>query len=176
MLEVTITNAYLPFFYQEGLLDCVPYPISEIAPGMKISDDGAGVYLDREMSAELLRQTVLGENGYRSHPKVTSGPYKLVSFGDGRAEFEINTNYKGNSRGDRPSIEKITMVSLPSDEMAQALKDGKIPCGRRKRETQLPTAGSGWHSKNDLLKSFRRCRCTRIPIMISSRAHFIIIR
>ena len=126
MLEVTITNAYLPFFYQEGLLDCVPYPISEIAPGMKISDDGAGVYLDREMSAELLRQTVLGEDGYRSHPKVTSGPYKLVSFGDGRAEFEINSNYKGNSRGDRPSIGKITMVSLPSDEMVQALKDGKV--------------------------------------------------
>ena len=126
-LEITIDNAYLPFFYQEGLLDCVPYPISEIAPGAKVADDGKGVYLTGDFSAETLKGTILDEaSGYRTHPKVTSGPYKLVSYENGVAEFEINEYYKGNSKGKKPTIQKITMVSMASEEMAQALKDGKV--------------------------------------------------
>ncbi len=126
MLEVTIDNSYLPFFYQEGLLDCVPYPIAEIAPGLEIADDGDGVYLKGDLTANLLRKSVLSEDGYRTHPKTTSGPYMLVSYEDGKAEFEINPYYKGNSKGKKPAIEKITMLSMASDEMARALKDGTV--------------------------------------------------
>ena len=126
VMEITVSNAYLPFFYQEGLLDCVPYPVSEIAPGVQVADNGNGVYLKGELSAAMLQQTVLGEDGYRTHPKVTSGPYKLVSYEDGKAEFEINPYYKGNSKGEKPSIEKVAMVSMTSEEMTQALKDGQV--------------------------------------------------
>ena len=33
ILNITINGNYLPFFYELGLLDCIPYPISVIAPG-----------------------------------------------------------------------------------------------------------------------------------------------
>ena len=65
LLHITISSAYLPFFYELGLLDCVPYPASEIAPGVKVADNGNGVYLTNEdeanaepaFTAELLKQT-----------------------------------------------------------------------------------------------------------------------
>ncbi len=129
ILDITIDKVYLPFFYQMGLLDCVPYPISVIAPGVEVADDGDGIYLENaeKFTADVLKKTVLDEkNGYRTHPKVTSGPYTLVSYEDGRAEFEINPLYKGNSEGEKPQIERINVVSKASDELIPALKNGSV--------------------------------------------------
>ena len=134
-IHITIDAGYLPFFYELGLLDCVPYPISVIAPGVKVADDGDGVYLtnadgDSEtpvFTAELLKGTVLDETtGYRTHPSVCSGPYLLTSFQDGEAAFEINPRYKGNSAGSKPIIPKVRMTSVPSMGIAPAYKDGSI--------------------------------------------------
>ncbi|MEG0146293.1 MAG: hypothetical protein RR739_09555, partial [Clostridia bacterium] len=44
-LSVTISAAYLPFFYELSLIQANPYPISVIAPGCEVADDGAGVYV-----------------------------------------------------------------------------------------------------------------------------------
>ena len=129
LLQVTIDGAYLPFFYQLGLLDYVPYPISEIAPGVKVADDGQGVYLTNKeaFTAEALKGTILDEaTGYKTHPAVTSGAYILKSYADGAAEFEINEQFKGDANWKKPTIRKIKMVSMGSDEMAAALKDGKV--------------------------------------------------
>ena len=134
LLHITIDNAYLPFFYELGLLDCIPYPISVIAPGVKVEDDGKGVYLtgkeggdEAAFTTDLLKDTILDEAmGYRTHPSVTSGPYVLTSYEDGEAKFEINPQYKGNSKGQKPLINKVTMVSMPSDEMIDAYHEGKV--------------------------------------------------
>ena len=135
ILSITIDAEYLPFFYELGLLDCVPYPIAVIAPGVKVADDGNGVYLTnadpdvREpvFTAELLNETVLEETtGYRTHPSVCSGPYLLTSYEDGTAQFEINPWYKGNSAGKKPMIQKVRMSSVLSEEMAQAFKEGRF--------------------------------------------------
>ena len=134
LLHITIDDAYLPFFYELGLLDCVPYPASVIAPGVKVADDGKGVYLtnteggdEAVFTADLLKSTILDDTtGYRTHPSVTSGPYVLTSYEDGVAKFEINPLYKGNSKGQKPLIKKVTMVSMPSDEMIDAYHDGKV--------------------------------------------------
>ena len=129
ILNITIDKSYLPFFYQMGLLDCVPYPISVIAPGVEVADDGDGVYLKnaKAFTTDLLKKTVLDEkSGYRSHPSVTSGPYTLVSYEDGKAEFEANPYYKGNSKGEKPKIQRINLVSMASDELIPALKDGSV--------------------------------------------------
>ena len=134
-IHITIDAGYLPFFYELGLLDCVPYPISMIAPGVKVADDGDGVYLtnaDAEsetpvFTAELLKGTVLDEtSGYRTHPSVCSGPYLLTSYQDGEAAFEVNPWYKGNSAGSKPIIHKVRMTSVPSVGIAPAYKDGSI--------------------------------------------------
>ena len=134
LIHITIDHAYLPFFYELGLLDCVPYPAAVIAPGVKVADDGKGVYLTNKeggneavFTADLLKGTILDEaSGYKTHPSVTSGPYVLTSYEDGVAKFEINPQYKGNSKGQKPMIKKVTMISMPSNEMIDAYHDGKV--------------------------------------------------
>lgn len=102
-LEITLDRAYLPYYYEEGLLLCVPYPISVIAPGCKVHDDGDGVYIGNDgeageggFTADLLKDTILDpETGYNSHPSVTSGAYILDSFDGTTCHFTINPNFKG---------------------------------------------------------------------------------
>ena len=134
-LHITIDAGYLPFFYELGLLDCNPYPIAVIAPGVKVADDGRGVYLTNAdaaseepvFTAELLKETILDETkGYRTYPSVTSGPYLLTSYADGVAQFEINPQYKGNSKGRKPMISKIRVSSCPSEEIAPSFRDGSV--------------------------------------------------
>ena len=114
---VTIRHEFLPFFYELGLLDCRPYPVSVIAPGVRVRDDGHGVYLANAdgstekpaFTAELLRETVLNpETGYLSHPSVVSGPYMLTGWDGTTAEFAVNPYYKGNAAGEKPSIAELT--------------------------------------------------------------------
>ena len=134
LMHITIDDAYLPFFYELGLLDCTPYPISVIAPGVKVADDGKGIYLtnaeggdEAVFTADLLKGTILdAAKGYRTHPSVTSGPYVLTSYEDGVARFEINPQYKGNSKGQKPMIPKVTMLSMPSEKMVEAYQNGDV--------------------------------------------------
>ena len=112
-LAITLDHEFLPYFFETGLLLCVPYPISVIAPGCKVYSDGLsdlgdgygyGIYIGNEdlsveerlYTAELLKETILDpETGYNSHPSVTSGPYKLLDYDYVTAHFEINDYYKG---------------------------------------------------------------------------------
>ena len=148
LIHITIASAYLPFFYELGLLDCTPYPISVIAPGVKVADDGDGVYLTNAdaanetavFTADLLKQTILDEAaGYRTHPSVSSGPYTLTSFENGVAQFEINPNYKGDHTRKKPMIPKIKMMSMASDEMAAAYKEGKVTLLNKVSDSQTIT-------------------------------------
>ena len=111
-IQITLDHEFLPYFFELGLLMTVPYPISVIAPGCKVYDDGSGIYIGNDgenvpfeehftnpvYTAELLKKTILDpETGYNSHPSVVSGPYKMVSWdpetGDGH--YEINEQFKG---------------------------------------------------------------------------------
>ena len=134
-IMITIDNAYLPFFYELALVSCEPYPIHVIAPGVEVRDDGDGVYLANAddtveepiFTADLLRETLLDEeNGYLSHPSVVSGPYTLTSWDGEKAEFEINPYYKGNYKGEKPSIETLTYVGVDSDTMFDQVKAGEV--------------------------------------------------
>ncbi len=125
MMSVTVGAEYLPFFYELGWLDIAPYPISMIAPGCRVRDDGEGIYVEGGMTAELLAGTILGEGGYLTHPGVTSGPYRLLSFDGKTAELEINPYYKGDSAGVRPTIERITYETTDSLAGVEALSEGR---------------------------------------------------
>lgn len=132
--SITVSAEYLPFFYELGLLDCIPYPISVIAPGVMVADDGNGVYLTSAdgsgsdlFTAELLEKTILDEAaGYLTHPAVSSGPYTLTSYENGVVEFELNPYYKGDVHGMQPRIERLTYLSLTNDELIAALTDGSV--------------------------------------------------
>ncbi len=134
-LSITLDSDFLPYFFEEGLLLCVPYPISEIAPGCKVYDKGDGVYIGNEdetirepiFTAELLRKTIMDpETGYNSHPRVVSGPYELTAFDGVTAHFEKNPYFKGTMDGVIPEIEKISFTVADNDTLVQQLKDGEL--------------------------------------------------
>ena len=132
-MSITIDHEYLPFFYELALLDCTPYPISVIAPGCTVADNGNGIQIVNEdanaaeplFTADLLKQTILDEtNGYLSHPQLTSGPYRLLSYDGTTAEFELNSYYKGNSKGVKPTIGHIVFRTADNASMIEELGNG----------------------------------------------------
>lgn len=136
-IAITVEDAFTPYFYEQALLNVNPYPISVIAPGCMVADDGEGVYIrniDAEIpepifTAELLAETILNaETGYLSHPGVVSGPYTLVSFdpASGTAEFAVNEYFKGNSAGEKPSIKRITFRTVTNETMIAQLESGEV--------------------------------------------------
>ena len=134
-IVLTISGAFLPFFYETALLDCVPYPIALIAPGCQVRDDGRGVYLKNRdeqqtepaFTPELLKKTLLDrQTGYLSHPGASSGPYRLVSFQNGEAKLEINSYYKGNSAGETPAIRRLTFKQADPATMIDDMLAGKL--------------------------------------------------
>lgn len=138
-LDITLDAAYLPFFYELGLLEIAPSPIQVIAPGVKVQDDGNGIYLTNEdgsvteprFTAENLARTMLddpetGRFGYISHPTVVSGPYTLTSFDGTTAEFELNPFYNGNRDDISPSIPHITYTLADNATMMEDLMAGKF--------------------------------------------------
>ena len=130
MISFTVAKEYRPYFYEMGLLRCYALPISVIAPGCQVKDDGNGVYIDKTagtFTAEALRKTMLDpETGYMSHPSITSGPYKMISFDGEVAEFEINEYFKGNTRGYVPTIPYITHKTVKNDTMIDELLAGEL--------------------------------------------------
>ena len=112
-LAITLDHEFLPYFFEIGLLLCVPYPISEIAPGCKVyagqkldlgNGYGDGIRIGNAdesvqepvYTADLLRKTIMDpETGYNRHPQIVSGPYRLVSYEDGECHFELNEYFKG---------------------------------------------------------------------------------
>ena len=131
-LAITLDHEFLPYFFEPGLLLCVPYPIHVIAPGCKVyaggetdlgNGYGYGVWIGNEdpsteepvFTAELLRETILDpETGYNSHPSVVSGPYRLMSWDGLTAHFEINEYYKGT----------LLSGGLPEDTPYEVPEDG----------------------------------------------------
>lgn len=134
---IEIRAEYLPFFFELGMLDVTPYPISVIAPGCEVADDGNGAYIRNAgqsvaepiFTSELLKQTIMDpDTGYLSHPSVTSGPYKLVSYKreTGEARFEINPYYRGNHEDKRPTIDNVVLVAVNTQTMISELQNGNV--------------------------------------------------
>ena len=126
-LSVTLDGEFLPFFYEVGLLRCNPYPISVIAPGVTVRDDGDGVYLDGVFTADVLNRTLNDpETGYCTYPSVVSGPYRITSFDGVTAEFERNPYFIGNEKGEMPLIERLTYTLSDNETMMDKLESGEF--------------------------------------------------
>ena len=140
---ITLNGDYLPYFFELGLLGCNPYPISVIAPGCEVRDDGEGVYLTGPFNAALLESTLNGANGYRINPSVVSGPYRLVSFDGTTAELERNDYFKGNADLELPLIEKLTYTLADNDDMEAKLVSGEFDILNKVTKAEVITAGMG---------------------------------
>ena len=126
-IAITLDHEYLPFFYEMGLLSCNPYPISVIAPGSAVRDEGNGVHLDRAFTPAMLEGTINNAaTGYRTHPSVVSGPYTLTSFDGTTAEFERNPYFHGTAYGELPLLETLTYTVAENGTMIEKLEGGSF--------------------------------------------------
>ncbi len=125
---IQIRAESLPYYYQNALLHALPYPMAVIAPGCEVKDDGEGAYITG-MTVELLNRTINDpETGYRSHPTVSSGAYRLVSYdpANGVVEFERNPYFKGSYDGQKPSIPRIVLTWTRNQTLLDDLQSGKL--------------------------------------------------
>lgn len=142
LLTVTVSGKCRPYYYELSFLQCYPVPISVVAPGCTVRDDGDGVYVDGEMTAELLGTTILDpETGYLTHPKIVSGPYKLISYDGVTAELEKNDLYLGSDKEKTPMIRYLTYTHVAADEMADRLVSGEIGLANKTVRSDAIAAG-----------------------------------
>lgn len=131
--SLAIKAEYLPSFHELMLVRVMPSPMFVIAPDCEIRDDGEGAYIapaentDGQFTTELLHTTLLDpETGYCSHPSVTCGAYKLVSYEDNVAVFEKNEYYRGNYERQKPRIDRITFKQVFNETLLDELKNGAV--------------------------------------------------
>ena len=121
-ISVSLSNEYLPYYYEMQALSLEPYPISVLAPGIEVRDDGNGIYLSEPLTAAMLQDTLLNpETGYASHPGVTCGPYRMTEFDGTTAKFELNPEYIGDKDGQKPTIPEIEFSCVDSDQLINEL-------------------------------------------------------
>lgn len=106
--SLTIDAASLPSYQEMLLTQVYPLPMAVIAPEAALSDDGSGASISG-LTAENLRKTLEGEDGYRYFPDVTAGPYMLTSAKDGVYTLTANPNYAGGYYKRQPSIKDMTV-------------------------------------------------------------------
>ena len=127
--SLTVSAENLPYFYELMYVNVTPYPISVIAPGCEVKDDGEGAYIDGPFTAELLEKTVLDPvTGYKTHPGVTSGAYMLTGYDAeaGVATFKVNPYYVGNYQGIKPVIESLELRQVTYADALDLLASGEI--------------------------------------------------
>lgn len=126
-LCLTVKASSRPYYFELGKLDCFPMPVAVIAPGCTVCDDGEGAFLQGEMTAEMLKETLLSStSGYLTHPTVVSGPYRLLSFDGITAELEKNPYFQGNHYGEVPTIKSLTYTAVNNKDMIQRAVNGEI--------------------------------------------------
>lgn len=142
--SINLRTDALPYYYELMLVNVTPYPISEIAPGCDVKDNGRGAYLTGDFTAELLQETMLDpETGYSSHPKVTSGAYQLESYdaATGTVVMKANPYYQGNYAGQRPLIETVTLKETTNDQAIAQLEDGTLDIVNKLTDSTAIDAG-----------------------------------
>ena len=154
--SLTIRANALPYYYELTYVNVTPYPISVIAPGCTVEDDGDGAYIDGEFTAAVLEKTMLDpETGYCSHPMVTSGPYQLESYNGetGEVVLKANTRYVGNYAGQRPLIETVVLRETTNAQALAELADGTLDIANKISDSQVIAEGVAQLSQGTLQAS-----------------------
>ncbi len=161
---LTIDSAYSTYFYELKIMDISPLPISAIAPGCEVKDDGEGVYIDGPFSAEMLKETLTDPNhGYISHPSVTCGPYELADYDGNSVTLNLNERYTGDQEDNIPTIPQIVIQTEAADALINDLAAGNLDLAVRcTRDSQI-RAGMQLASGGDcFMKAYSRTGLSHI--------------
>lgn len=119
-------------------------PATEAEPTADAVED-ASVEAEAEVQlVDVLRETISdAQNGYLFNPRVTCGPYSLVSYDAENhvAEFEKNPYYLGNFEGRIPSIERITYRQVSNATLLDELSEGSVDLVNKVTSGAVITSG-----------------------------------
>lgn len=122
--SVALRGKALPDFNELRYVDLFPTPIESLLPGLDLADEGKGICLKGDWDEAALREALRGDQGYCSHPRVVSGPYRLESFDARTGEARLARN--GYYQAAQPAIERISFISLGNGEVEEALKTDRV--------------------------------------------------
>lgn len=119
----TIAKENLPYFWELNFVKIQPFAMKAITGGNgKIVSDENGTSFDGDMTAAV--NTFANE--YRNEPKVSSGPYKFVSFKNKQVRLEANENFAGDYKGEKPKIKTIIVKEVNQKVDMDALINGEV--------------------------------------------------
>ena len=120
----TIDAAELPYFYEYKYVGIPPMCMATYAPGAEIvtTDEGSAFDADYDLLAAM--QTVAQTE--RFLPTVVCGPYRMLSYENNTATFEINEYFKCDLDGEKPKIQYIVQKVVPEDTDVDALIAGEV--------------------------------------------------
>ena len=157
-IALSIDPEFMPYFYQLRALDISPLPVSAIAPGCEVKDNGRGAFIEGDFSAELLADTLFDPiSGYVSHPMVTSGPYMFAGYDEHSAELILNPEYIGDENGVVPTIPRIVMQVTDPERLIASLAEGKTDLAVRcVRQDQIQAGMELAGSEDFAMKAYSR--------------------
>lgn len=135
--SITVLARELPRYYGLSAVRVRPCPIRVIAPGYAVGDGNEGCFLytaddpnktPLQLSAALLQETLTDEDGYLHQPKVTCGPYQLVTYDAANSVVELQANpaYLGNAEGKKPCIQRVRVIQLLGADAVAAFERGEV--------------------------------------------------
>jgi ABC-type transport system substrate-binding protein len=157
-IQITLSQEYTPYFYEMKALDIYPLPISVLAPGCEVLDDGNGVYLSGTLNAETVQKYILDpDTGYASHPSVTSGAYMMTDYDGKTVWMTKNPYYAGNWEGNKPIIDNVVVRYIPSKDLLSSLIVGDVDLTTRSIRTEQVETGMALAAMDEYaLKSYSR--------------------
>lgn len=148
--SVTIKKESLPYYWELSYASVAPLPVHHIAKDMKITSDDKGTTVS---SKEMKEATDFAKNTYMKNPEVTCGPYKFKGFKNQQVQLELNPEYAGDFRGEKPKIQTIvvkavdpsrdvdTLLSGEADLVAGVVEEKKIDKAKNDKNVQTSSYG-----------------------------------
>ncbi len=121
--SLTISNVWLPYFFERSLVAASPEPMHDWFPTGEFNADGNGF---TNSSAEIAAAAQRVQDEVQYGPKVTSGAYNFVSFQDNVVTLTLNDKYVGNHEGVKAEIGTIVLRQVNSAQQVDSLKKGEV--------------------------------------------------
>lgn len=125
--SVTIDAAYLPYYFELGLVSVSPTKISFWTDDtVEVLDDGNGAYFSDNFTKENFEENI--DKARSAIPRPSCGPYVLKSFDESTktAVLEVNDKYVGDHNGQKPLIKTVIYKLVNEETQMDELATGSV--------------------------------------------------
>ncbi len=129
--SVTVDAQYLPYYYDIAYASFSPVPLAQwIGTSTVETTDTGACYIKGDFWAkqDAAAAHIVASAADNTTKYPCSGPWYIESYdaSSKTANLKINTYFKGNYQGTKPSIEKVTYVLVVSTTQLEQLKGGQV--------------------------------------------------